>query len=150
MQITVMILRRMLLIGVFPPVDAFTLLLPYPPKAGNAIKQPPITLATPRATSSRLALKDIPCKPSGFLPSPPPRLFAATEDSKKPSSAIKKDVLMASRTCCMCVGMKGKRKGKGEPVLDFTSPRIWSPLSSQPKCQVNMAERTTTMKRSGT
>ena len=144
-----MMLKRMLLIGVFPPVDALTLLLPYPPNAGSAMKHPPTTLATPSATSSRLALRDIPCKPSPCLPSPPPRLFAATEDSKKPRSAIKNEVLIASRTCCMCCGMNGKRKGKGDPVLDLTSPRISRPFSCQPNRQVNTADRTTTMKRSG-
>lgn len=49
-------LRKMLLIGVLPPVDAFTLLLPYPPNAGKAINRPPVTLATPNATSSLFVL----------------------------------------------------------------------------------------------
>ena len=141
-------LRMMLLIGVLPPVDALTLLLPYPPNAGRAMKHPPTILATPSATSSRLALSTMPCRPSR-LPSPPPRLLAATEDSKKPRRAIRKEVLMASLTCFMCEGIKGHLKGKGEPVLDFTWPRISSPFLFQPHFQVKTAERTTTINRSG-
>lgn len=95
---TVTRLSMMLLIGVLPPVDLLTLLLPYPPKAGSAMKQPPTMFATPKATSSRLALRDIPQMPSPGLPSPPPRLLAATDDSKKPSKAIRKEVPIASRT----------------------------------------------------
>lgn len=149
-QMTLMRLSMMLLIGVFPPVDAFTLLLPYPPKAGRAIKQPPTIFATPNATSSRLALSDIPWMPSPCLPSPPPKLFAATDDSKKPSNAIRKEVLIASCIRFMCDGTKGKRNGNGDPVLDWTLPRISRPCWSQPKRHVKTAERTTTKKRSGT
>ena len=138
-----------LLIGVFPPVDAFTLLLPYPPKAGRAMKQPPTIFATPSATSSRFALSDMPWMPSPGLPWPPPRLFAATDDSKKPSRAIRKEVLIASRTWCICDGTKGQRNGKGDPVLDLTFPRISKPLLSQSKRHARTAERTTTKKRSG-
>ncbi len=145
---TVIRLRMILLIGVFPPVDAFTLLLPYPPKAGRAMKQPPTIFATPRATSSRFALNDMPWMASPWPP-PPPRLFAATEDSKKPSRAMRKEVLIASRTWCMCDGTNGQRNGKGDPVLDCTLPRISKPLLSQSKRHAKTAERTTTRKRSG-
>ena len=144
---TVMRLRMMLLIGVLPPVDAFTLLLPYPPKAGRAMKHPPRMFATPRDTSSRLALRDMPCSPS--LP-PVPRLLAATEDSKNPSSAMRKEVLMAS---CMCIdleGCRGHRNVNGEPVLDSMVPRISRPCLCHPNLQVKTADKTTTMKRSGT
>ena len=147
MHMTVMRLRMILLIGVLPPVDALTLLLPYPPKAGKAIKHPPTTLATPRATSSRLALRDILCSP--LLP-PPPRLFAATEDSKNPSKAMRKEVLMASCMCIILEGCNGHRNGNGEPVLDRMVPRISRPCLSQPNFHVKTADRTTTMKRSGT
>ena len=148
MHMIVIRLRMILLIGVLPPVDAFTLLLPYPPKAGRAMKQPPTIFATPRATSSRFALNDMPWMASP-CPPPPPRLFAATEDSKKPSRAMRKEVLIASRTWCICDGTKGQRNGKGAPVLDSTSPRISKPLLSQSKRHAKTAERTTTMKRSG-
>ena len=149
MQITVIRLRTILLIGVLPPVDALTLLLPYPPKAGNAMKHPPTMLAIPRATNSRLADSETPCRPSPGLLPPVPRDFAATEDSKKPSSAIKKEVLIAARTCFMKDGTSGQWNGKGLPVLDWTFPSTWRPSLSQPNFQVNTAERTTTTKRSG-
>ena len=144
---TVIRLRIILLIGVLPPVDAFTLLLPYPPKAGKAMKHPPNIFATPRATSSRLALRDIPCSPS--LP-PVPRLLAATEDSKKPSNAIRNEVLIASCMCTILDGCRGHRNGNGEPVLDRMVPRISRPFLSQPNFHVRTADKTTTMKRSGT
>lgn len=144
---TVIRLKMILLIGVFPPVDAFTLLLPYPPKAGRAMKHPPSIFATPRATSSRLALRDIPCSP--LLP-PVPRLLAATEDSKNPSSAMRNEVLMASCMCIILEGCNGHRNGKGEPVLDRMVPRISRPCLSQPNLHVKTADRTTTTKRSGT
>lgn len=140
-------LSMILLIGVLPPVDAFTLLLPYPPKAGKAMKHPPTIFATPRATSSRLALRDMPW--SLLLP-PVPRLLAATEDSKNPSSAIRNEVLMASCMCIILEGCNGHRNENGEPVLDRMVPRISRPCLSQPNLHVNTADRTTTMKRSGT
>ena len=145
---TVMMLSNILLIGVFPPVEAFTLLLPYPPKAGRAMKHPPMTLAIPKATSSRFALNVMPWRPSP-LP-PPPRLFAATDDSKKPSKAIKNDVPMASRACFMDDGMRGKRKGNGLPVLEWTFPSMSTPLPAQSNLQAKTADRTTTTNRSGT
>ena len=114
------------------------------------MKQPPITFATPRATNSRFALKDIPCRPSPDLLSPPPKLFAATEDSKNPSKAMRKEVLMASLMWVMWLGMKGKRNVNGEPVLDSTLPRIERPCWSQLNLHVKTAERTTIIKRSGT
>ena len=146
-QITVIRLRKILLIGVLPPVDALTLLLPYPPKAGRAKKHPPTMFATPRATSSRLALRDMPCSPC--LP-PVPKLLAATEDSKNPSSAIRNEVPMASWICIILEGCNGHRNGNGEPVLDWMVPRISRPCLSQPNLHVKIAARTTTTKRSGT
>lgn len=83
--------------GVRPPVAALTLLLPYPPKAGKDPKQPPSKFAAPKATSSRFGLKVIPCIPSPGFTSPCGKLFEATEDSKKPRSAIRKEVPIASR-----------------------------------------------------
>lgn len=150
MQIRVMRLRTMLLIGVRPPVEALTLLRPYPPKAGRAMKHPPTRFATPRATSSRLADNVMPCSSSPGVVAPPPRAFAAMEDSKKPSRAMRKEVLIASRTCFMCDGTKGQWNGIGDPLLDLTSPRMESPFSCHEKAQVKTAERTTTTKRSGT
>lgn len=55
-------------------------------------------LAVPRATSSRLGLSWMPAKPSL------PRLLAATDDSKKPSRAMRNEVLMASRMYVMLEG----------------------------------------------
>lgn len=55
-------------------------------------KLPPTKFATPRAINSRLALN---CMP--WIVSLPPRLLAATDDSKKPRRAIKKELDMASR-----------------------------------------------------
>jgi hypothetical protein len=98
---TVMMLKKILLIGVFPPVDAFTLLRPYPPNPGNAIKHPPTRLATPSATNSLFGLNCMPWIPSVPL-SPPPSALAATDDSKNPSSAIKNDVPIASLMCFIC------------------------------------------------
>ena len=123
----------MLLIGVRPPVDTFTLLRPYPPNAGNAMKHPPTRFAKPSATSSRFADGARPVMPSSGLSLPSPSALAATLDSKKPSSAMRNEVPMASRTCVMCAGMKGQWKVKGEPVLDLTSPRMLSPRRSQRK-----------------
>ena len=94
---TVNMAKKILLIGVLPPVLAFSLLLPYPPNAGTARKHAPTRLAAPNATSSRFALSWTPSIPS--FTSPPARLFAATEDSKKPSKAIRKEVPIASRIC---------------------------------------------------
>jgi len=95
MQTRVMTERNMLLMGVFPPVDALTLLLPYPPNAGSAMKMPPTTLAVPSATNSRFGLRFMLwiCDP---VFSPTPRLLAATDDSKNPSRAMMKLVLNAS------------------------------------------------------
>jgi len=78
--------------GPMPPVCLFTLLLPYPPNAGKDMKHAPVKLATPSATNSRFALSWMLGNVSW-----PPRLLAATEDSKKPSNAIRKEVPMASR-----------------------------------------------------
>ena len=58
------------------------------------MNKPPVMFATPRATSSRLALNVMFFSPP--LPSPDPKLLAATEDSKKPSKAMMKAVLNAS------------------------------------------------------
>ena len=60
------------------------------------MKHPPMTFATPKATSSRLALSETPCTPSVPALSPPPRALAATEDSKKPNMATRKAVLSES------------------------------------------------------
>lgn len=92
----------------------------------------------------------MPCSSSPGVVAPPPSAFAAMDDSKKPRRAIRKEVLIASRTCFICEGTKGQWKGIGDPVLDLTSPRIESPFSCQEKAQVKTAERTTTRKRSGT
>jgi hypothetical protein len=92
----VMILKNTELMGVLPPVLAFTLLLPYPPNPGNALKHDPTMFAAPSAISSLFGLCWIPLIES-LVPSPPPRLLAATEDSKNPRRAIKNDVLIASR-----------------------------------------------------
>lgn len=118
---SVMSARNTELMGVFPPVEWLTLLLPYPPKAGMAIKRPPIKFATPRATSSRFVDKLMPRMPSSSSYSSPflsifffgrelmlPRLFAATEDSKNPSRAMMKAVLKASLTCLKLLSSKGK------------------------------------------
>jgi hypothetical protein len=137
----------MLLIGVFPPVLAFTLLLPYPPKAGSAPKQPPTKFATPSATSSRFGLSAIPWMPSFW--SPPPKLFAATDDSKNPRSAIRKDVPIASRTWCICDVWNGQWNGNALPDVDLTSPRISRPCDAQSNRHERIAETTTTRKRSG-
>lgn len=147
MQIIVIRLRNTLLIGVFPPVDAFTLLLPYPPNAGKAMKQPPTRLAIPSATSSRFALSVMSRNPSAGVVL---MLFAATEDSKNPRSAMRKEVPMASRTCFMCPMRKGQWKGNIFPVEDLIVPRISSPFSSHPNFQVKTADRTTTINLSGT
>jgi hypothetical protein len=144
---TVMMLRKTLLIGVFPPVEAFTLLLPYPPKAGRAMNRPPVIFATPRATSSRLALRFI-FLITELADSPTPKLLAATEDSKKPSNAIMKLVLKASEAYLSCDFSRGQCTGNGLlPVL--MSPRISTPSWSHLNCQLKMAERTTMTKRSG-
>ena len=112
------------------------------------MKQPPTIFATPSATSSRLALREIPSNPSpGLLP---PRLLAATQDSKNPSNEIKKEVPIASRMCVICDGISGNRKGNGAPVVDSILPNISTPLDCQSNPQANTAESTTTTKRSGT
>lgn len=61
------------------------------------MKQEPSRLAVPRAMSSLLGLN---CMPSI---SPLPRLLAATDDSKKPSMPMRKEVPMASRMCGTCL-----------------------------------------------
>lgn len=127
MQIIENTLSSILLIGVCPPVDTLSLLLPYPPKAGKAMKQPPTRFAAPNATSSRFALKAIPCSPSLEFESLPCKLLAATEDSKNPSKAIKNDVPIASRKCFRRGVRNGQWNVKGDPVLDSTFPRISSP-----------------------
>jgi hypothetical protein len=99
-----MMLKKMELMGLTPPVALFTLLLPYPPKAGRLMKQAPTRFAAPRATSSRLGLSWM----SGNA-LVPPRLLAATEDSKNPSSAMRKEVPIASRMCFMWEVAKGHR-----------------------------------------
>jgi len=137
--------RKILLIGVLPPVLAFTLLRPYPPKAGNAMNKPPAMFATPSATSSLLALRFTFLIVSSF----PPRLFAATVDSKKPSSAMMKDVLNASEAYLRCDVSYGKCTGKGRSLLCM-SPKMSRPFASQENFHVRTAERTTTRKRSGT
>lgn len=139
MQNTVIRERKTLLIGVLPPVLAFTLLLPYPPNAGRAMNKPPMILATPRATSSRLAETFIFTIPSASSTSSPslliffstfavlvPRLLAATLLSKKPSRAIKKEVEKASVTCWKKDGRKGKCALKGFPLARM-SPRTSRP-----------------------
>lgn len=111
----VMIQRKMDDMGVFPPVLAFTLLLPYPPNAGSAMNSPPQTLATPRATSSLFAERFI-FLSTLLLPPPVPKLFAATLLSKKPSSAIANAVLNASDAYWRCISVpKGKWTGNGLP-----------------------------------
>ena len=72
MQMMVMSARKTELIGVLPPVLALTLLLPYPPKPGRAMKRPPTKFATPSATSSRLAESVTFLIPSLSSPSLPP------------------------------------------------------------------------------
>jgi hypothetical protein len=139
--------RKILLIGVFPPVDALTLLLPYPPNAGRAINRPPTTLAVPKATSSRFALRCIFCIARPFFPSSP-KLLAATEDSKKPSNAMRKLVLKVSDVYLRCIPPKGQCIGKRLPLVSM-SPKISTPFSSQRSCQHRMADRRTTMNRSG-
>lgn len=142
-------LRKMLLICVRPPVDEFTLLLPYPPNAGRAIKQPPIILATPKATISRFALKVTPGTASS---SPELRPFAATDDSKNPRRDIIKEVLIAARTCFMWPTRKGHLNAKRPlPVLvdGLIDPKISSPWLSHPIFHVKTADSATTRNRSG-
>lgn len=146
MQTTVMAARSILLIGDFAPAEAFTLLLPYPPKAGSAIKQPPTRFETPSATSSLFALTDMPLMPSR---GPSPRPLAATDDSKKPSSAITKDVLIAVRTCFIWSNWNGHLKANRPLALLSAGPSISRPFWSQPKLHVRTAERTTISARSG-
>lgn len=144
MQMKVIILKRILLIGDRAPVEAFTLLLPYPPNAGRAIKQPPTTFETPSATISLLALTPIPLTPS-LRPSPRP--LAATDDSKNPRSAMLNEVLIAVRKCFMW--LNGHSNAKTPLPLSFMGPRIPNPLASQPNFHVNTAEKITTRNRSG-
>lgn len=145
-HVNVMILRKTLVIGDRAPVCELSLLRPYPPKAGKAEKQPPMTLAAPSATISRLALMCIPLIPSEL---PPPRPLAATDDSKKPRSAIIKDLLNAVRTCFIYASWKGQVKANSPPEPTSVDPRISSPLDSQSRCQARTADRATTRKRSG-
>lgn len=100
-HITVMMLMNMLLIGECAPVEALTLLLAYPPNAGRDMKHPPTTLAKPKATISLLGLTCIPFTP---LFGTPVRPLAATDDSKKPRSAMINAVLNAARICSECLG----------------------------------------------
>ena len=157
-----MMAKKTELIGVFPPVLALTLLRPYPPNPGRAMNSPPSRFATPSATSSRLDERGISFNPSHsstsspfllttflIVPEEAPRLLAATLLSKKPSRAIMKAVLKASLTCLKLPSSKGKWTLKGVPS-DRISPMIGKPCFSQSKAQVKTAERTTTMKRSGT
>ena len=113
------------------------------------MKQDPTRLATPRATSSRLADRVMPWSDAPGVSWPPPSAFAATDDSKKPNKAMRNEVLIASRTCFICDGTKGNWNGNGEPVLDLTSPRISRPSLFQANAHVNTADRVTTRKRSG-
>ena len=46
--------------------------------------------------------------------------------------------------------MNGQRKGKDDPEVDWTSPKMLSPYDSQRYLQERTMERATTMKRSGT
>lgn len=140
---------KILLTGVLPPVEALTLLLPYPPKAGRAMNTPPMMFATPNATSSRFGLKFRFLKTFPLVASPTPKLFAATLDSKKPRSAMTKLVLKASEAYAKCEGCSGNRAGNGLP-MDSMLPRIARPFLSQPNFQVKMAESTTITNRSGT
>ena len=82
-------LRNTELIGVLPPVARLSLLRPYPPNAGSPVKQAPTRLDAPSATSSRLALSSMPVTTPAVAD---PRLLAATELSKKPSSAMRNEV----------------------------------------------------------
>jgi hypothetical protein len=59
------------------------------------MKQEPTRFAVPRAIISRLALNSMP----GI--ELPPKLLAATDDSKNPRRAMRKDVDMAERMCFM-------------------------------------------------
>lgn len=138
-------LKNTQLMGLFPPVAIFSLLFPYPPKAGRAMKHPPTKFAVPSATSSRFALSCMPAKSVD-----PPRLLAATVDSKKPSRAIRNEVLMASRMCVICEGTKGKRKVKRRPEAALMGPMMARPWESQPSLEQRMVATTTMMKRSGT
>lgn len=161
MQKTVINDKNTLLIGVLPPVLLLTRLLPYPPKAGIPMNRPPKMFATPKATNSRLAetfMLTMPSASSYSLPSLSiffsilavllARDFAATLDSKKPRSAMRKEVEKASVTCSIMEGWKGKCTWKGLPVV-LRSPRISRPCLSQEKPQVKRAEKTTTRNRSG-
>lgn len=145
-HVNVMMLRKTLAIGDLAPVCELSLLRPYPPNAGRAEKQPPMTLATPSATISRLALICIPVIPAE-LPSPSP--LAATDDSKKPSNAIIKALLNAVRTCFIFASCKGQVKANSPPEPTSVGPRISSPLASQSRCQAKTADRATTRNRSG-
>ena len=132
-----------LLIGVVPPVWALSLLRPKPPKAGRVVKQPPITFAVPNAISSRLALSDVACSAS-FSGR---KLFAVTDDSKKPRSAIRKDVLktmLISSILC-----KGHRKVGRLEVEEPSEPSISRPLSWSESDLVSAVATTITMRRSG-
>jgi hypothetical protein len=148
MQNTVMTERMTLLIGVLPPVEALTLLRPYPPKAGKDMNKPPTTFATPRATSSLFALR-LTFLRTFCLPSPAPKLLAATLLSKKPSRAMTKDVEKASEAYLRCETRSGKWTGNGLPLL-LISPKISRPCLSHPNFHVNTAESTTIRNLSGT
>jgi hypothetical protein len=88
------------------------------------MKQEPTKLAVPRATSSRLGLSWMSAKPW------PPRLLAATVDSKKPSSAIRNEVPMASRMYVMLDGCSGQRKVNRCPLAASTLPSTATPALS--------------------
>ena len=142
--ISAMALRNTQAMGLLPPVAPFSLLFPYPPNAGRLIKHPPTRFATPSATSSLFALSCIPGKSDEE-----PRLFAATVDSKKPSSAMTNDVLMASRMCGMFAGWKGQRNVKRRPDAAWMGPRTVTPWVSQPSFQQRTVAMATMRKRSG-
>jgi len=78
-----------------------------------------------------------------------PRLFAATDDSKKPRSAMTKDVLNAASTCLRLEKLKGFAMGNGRPLAERTSPRMARPCLSQRSCQESSVAMTTMRKRSG-
>jgi hypothetical protein len=145
-QAKVIRLKKTLVMGERAPVWELSLLRPYPPNAGRAEKQPPMTLATPSATISRLALICIPLIPSD-LPSLSP--LAATDDSKKPRRAIMKALLIAVRTCFMWANWKGQLNENSPLEPTSVGPRISSPLDSQSRCQAKTADRATIKKRSG-
>ena len=146
---TAMMLKNTLLIGVKPPVLTLTLLLPYPPKAGSAMKHPPTTFATPSATSSLFGLNVTFLSPLSSFPLPALKLFAATLLSKKPSRAIRNAVLNASAVFVKLPQSNGKSNLNGVPFA-LIEPMISSPWLAQSNFHAKTALRTTTRNRSGT